>query len=304
MIGNPEKNQAALEIKSQLLGQRITQEILAAFGLPRDSRFLPLIEKIFHRPIKRFAYLAAIFDEEAAQSGLNGGAQKVIPYFPLTVKTWGKECIRPSGPVLIVCNHPGAYDSLALTSSIPRKDLKLLASDIPFSRALEKAKRNLIYVDFTPTGGAQAMISSMQSLQNRNAVLIFAHGEVEPDPEFMQGANESIGGWSNSIEILLRKVPQTRVVLAIASGVFIRGFIQHPLTRLRTNPAARQKLAEFLQLIHQLRGPSDQKADVHISFSEFSFSPDKMEGLMRDLKIKAQELLSNHLQTVSRLPRG
>jgi hypothetical protein len=303
-MGNPEKNQAVLEIKSQLLGQRITQEILAAFGLPRNSRFLPLIEKIFHQPINRFAHLAAIFDEEVGQSGLNGGAQKVIPHFPLTIQTWGKECIPASGPVLIVSNHPGAYDSLALTSSIPRKDLKLLASDIPFSRALENAKNNLIYVDFTPSGGTQAIFSTMQSLQKGNAVLIFAHGEVEPDPEFMQGADESIGGWSDSIEILLRKVPQTRVVLAIASGVFIRGFIQHPLTRLRTNPAARQKLAEFLQLIHQLRGPSDQKADVHISFSEFSFSPDKIDSLMQDLRIKAKELLSNHLQAVSCLPRG
>ena len=102
--------------------------------------------------------------------------------------------------------------------------------------------------------------------------MIFAHGEVEPDPEFMPGSMESITNWSPSIEIMLRKVPQTRVVLAITSGVFLANFIHHPLTRIRHKPAARQKLAEFLQVMHQLTVKTSEKAKVHISFSIERFS--------------------------------
>ena len=105
--------------------------------------------------------------------------------------------------------------------------------------------------------------------------MIFAHGEVEPDPEFMPGASESIADWSSSIEIMLRKVPQTRVVIAICSGVFLPQFIHHPLTKIRHDPAARQKLAEFLQVMHQLVAGSSEKANIHISFSELNLSQNK-----------------------------
>lgn len=281
-----------------MLGHRITQEILAAFGLPRNSRILSLFEKIFQNPIRRFSHIAAIFDDEAARSGLNGGAQKALPYFPLEITSWGKESIPSCGPVLILSNHPGAYDSLALVSCIPRADLKLLVSDIPFSRALENARKNFIYVNFTSTGGFQALMTTMQTLRNGNAILTFPRGEVEPDPEFMPGASGTINQWSDSIRILIDKVPQTRVVLAVTSGVFLPGFIHHPLVRLRKDPAARQKLAEFLQLIHQLKGKSNQKAEVHISFSEFKFSPKNQDNLMNELRMKERELLSFHLKSV------
>ena len=236
---------------------------------------------------------------ESKRSGLNGGAQKVLPYFPFKITAWGREWIPSSGPLLVVANHPGAYDSLALISCIPRADLNIMVSDIPFSRALENAKKHFIYVDFTSSGGMQALLSSIQNLREERAVLVFAHGEVEPDPEFMGGASETIDDWSSSIEIMLRKAPQTQVVLAITSGVFIPGFIHHPLTWLRTNPAARQKLAEFLQLMHQLKGNSSQKADVHISFNEFQFSrsSNAKDGIQALIK-QAKELLSTHQQAI------
>jgi len=289
------------EIKVKALKKRITEEIFVSLGFSRNSWLASIGGIIFRKPAERFAQIAARFEEEIPLSGLHGGAQKILADFPLEVTVWGVEHIPKSGPVLIISNHPGAYDSLALVSCIPRKDLKLLVSDIPFTRALSNSNRHLIYVDFTAFGGMQALRDSVNHLSNHGALLLFAHGEVEPDPEFMSGATESFTAWSPSIEIMLRKVPQTRVVIAIASGVFLPQFIHHPLTRIRHNPASRQKLAEFLQVIHQLVAKSSEKANVHISFSESNLTLDTSNFPVMPTLIKnARQLLKEHCLRVSK----
>ena len=291
--------------KVEVLRERITQEILAALGFSRNSWLTSIVGRIFRKPIERFSQIAARFEDEIPLSGLHGGAQKILADFPLDITAWGIKQIPKSGPLLIISNHPGAYDSLALVGCIPRKDLKLLVSDIPFSRALINANRDFIYVDFTASGGMQALRESVNHLHKLGALLIFVHGEVEPDPEFMPGASESIGGWSSSIEIMLRKVPQTRVVIAICSGVFLPQFIHHPLTRIRHNLASRQKLAEFLQVMYQLVAESSEKANVHISFSKLNLSRNEDGVPIMPLLIKnARDLLKEHNLQVSNINKG
>ena len=161
----------------EIFKKRITQEILAALGFSRNSWLTSIVGRIFRKPIERFAQIAARFEDEIPVSGLYGGAQKILGDFPLKVTAWGIEQIPKSGPVLILSNHPGAYDSLALVSCIPRQDLKLLVSDIPFSRALINANRDFIYVDFTASGGMQALRDSVNHLHNfRSFIDLCARG--------------------------------------------------------------------------------------------------------------------------------
>lgn len=283
-----------------MLGVRISQEITSAFGLTRNSRWATVIRRALNKPIQKFSSIAAIFDDEVVRGGLHGGAQRIAPCFPVNITSLGSDRIPASGPAIFLCNHPGAYDSLALVSQIPRNDLMLLVSDVPFLRMLENAAKHFIFVDFTPSGGMHALQRCIQNLQIGRSVLFFPHRDVEPDAEFMDGASEAIDNWSTSIEILLRKVPQSKVFLAITSGVFIPRFIHHPLTWLRRQPPARQKLAEFLQLIHQMAGSVIQKANVHISFAEFlTAGTDPAKDVMRKLHTQARDLLNNHLQAIT-----
>jgi len=66
-----------------------------------------------------------------------------------------------------------------------------------------------------------ALRSAIDHLHSGGSLLIFAHGDVEPDPELrFTGAHESILEWSRSVEAMLRKVPQAWLQVTIASGVF------------------------------------------------------------------------------------
>ena len=65
----------------------------------------------------------------------------------------------------------------------------------------------------------QTVRSTIHHLNNDGAVLLFPSGNVEPDPAVSPGAEQSLSGWSPSIELFLRRVPETISVVAIASGI-------------------------------------------------------------------------------------
>jgi hypothetical protein len=252
-----------------VLRARITDEIFFALGLSRSGVLRRAFGSLFYLPANRFGHVAAHFENETTRAGLSAGALSVMHDFSLSATTSGAENIPLAGPTLILSNHPGAYDSVVITSQIPRKDLTLVVSDVPFSRALTAARPHFVFVSTNITERMNALREMVHHLQNGGALLLFASGEVEPDPAFMPGSAETMATWSRSIEILLRKVPETQLVIEIASGVLLPRFVYNPITRLRKMWYHQQKLGELLQIFQQLLFPkSIGPIDIHISFSK------------------------------------
>ncbi len=251
-----------------ILKQRITDEIFFALGFGRTGFWRRLLGGLFSQPAGRFARIAAKLEDGVTRAGLQTGAISILDDFSLRLHTWGTENIPRQGPLLIVCNHPGAYDSVAVTAAIPRSDLTLVASDVGFTRALTATSAHLIYVSTNPIERMNALRASIQHLKNGGAILLFARGDVEPDPAFMTGASETMEQWSPSIEIMLRKVPQAQLQVAIASGFILPRFARNPLIKIRKEPFHQQKMAELFQIIQQLVFPSSVgDIDVNVSFA-------------------------------------
>lgn len=238
-------------------------------------------------------------DDEARTSGISGGTRRILPDFSLNPTVRGAKNIPVDGPLLIVSNHPGALDSVAIMSCIPRKDLKVLLSDVPFTHAFSFACQYFIYVPPNATGRMIALRASIDHLQSGGALLIFAHDDVEPDPELGPGASESIQDWSRSIEIMLRKVPNTWLQVTIVSGVLMSKFVHNPIVKIRKTAPAQQKLAEFLQISQQMVFPRSVRTNVHISFAKpvkgMDFTKDE---IMPDVIKIARQLLEDHLASL------
>ena len=105
----------------------------------------------------------------------------------------GKERIPEEGPLIVASNHPGAYDSIAIISNLPRQDLKVIVSDVPFLRSLPAVSQRLIFTPSGPYSRMAALRGLLRHVQEGGAALIFPSGLVDPDPAFMPEAGPR--GW-------------------------------------------------------------------------------------------------------------
>jgi len=279
---------------------KITDEICKAFGFSPTGVMRRLLGPLFRLPTSRFGRIAARADDEVESSGLSGGARRILNDLALEVTACGAKNIPMDGPLLLASNHPGAFDSVAILSCIPRRDVKVLISDVPFTRAFAFARRYFIYVPKDASGRMTTLRASIDHLKSGGALLIFAHGDVEPDPEASPGADECIQDWSPSIEMMLRKVPDCRVQVTITSGVLMPKFVSSPIVKIRKTVAKRQKLAEFLQISRQMAFASGDKTSVHISFAEPVKGVDLARGETMSVVVDiARRLLKEHLESLS-----
>jgi hypothetical protein len=246
----------------------INREVLLAMGLPPDGWIGHRLGPVLSRATRRFCEILSVADRLIAEEGMISAARWVLLRLARDFQARGTENIPPDGPLVIAANHPGAADSVTIGCSARRDDLKILASDVPFLTNLSQIGRHLI---FLPRKGIQARMLAMREairhLDGGGALLVFAHGTIDPDPAFMPGAEQEIDGWSRSLSIFLGKVPDTRVVASIVSHVLVPAYMHHPLTWLQRSRVDRQRLAMMIQIIQQMLG---KKLDVvpRVSFGE------------------------------------
>jgi hypothetical protein len=97
-----------------------------------------------------------------------------------------------------------------------------------------------------------AIRAGIRHLQDGGALLIYPTGIVDPDPDISAGLEESIGTWSGSLEIFLRRAPQTCVAPAIVSSVLSRRYFNNPLVKIPKTDWEKRKLAEMIQVSRQM----------------------------------------------------
>jgi hypothetical protein len=240
----------------EVVTQTLIDEVFVAAGLPRDGAARRHLGGIADPPARRLATLMVEFDRRTENDGIREGCRYLLPSFVSRVEYIGAEHVPGTGPVLVCTNHPGAYDGFAMVAGLPRDDVRVLTSDIPFFRALPHVSEHLIQTDTDPYRRLAAVRAAIRHLQGGGLVHTFARGFLEPDPLSAPGAVQdaiaSLEEWSPSLELILRKAPETRVVVAMAGGVVSPRWLRSPLVRYRKAPHERRKLAEFMQIIYQL----------------------------------------------------
>lgn len=248
------------------LTRQISHEFWKMLGLDPKTKLKPLLRPILELPSRRFSQVAATFDQLVADAGFSEALHWVTPQFITNLHVAGQERLPDDGPLLVASNHPGGADALAIASSLPRPDLKIVVSAIPFITALPNAAKHLIYTTLDPFERMRAVRESIRHLKAGGALLIFPSGMVDPDPAHLPGALAALSGWSASIGVIVKAVPQTKIVTTIVSGVLAPSSLRNPLIRIRSNARDRQKLAEALQVIQQMLFPRRLAVATHVDF--------------------------------------
>lgn len=214
---------------------------------------------------RRFALVAHEFDCRVGAQGLAQGSSWLLHRMAAGAQVSGSEHVPATGPVVVLANHPGMTDTVALLASLAsRPDLRVIALDRPFLRALPNVARHLIVVPDHEPGRMGALRAGVRHLLQGGALLTFPAGEIEPDPATFgrHRAAQSVLRWSDSFVVFARLAPQTRIVPAIVSDVISAAAQRHVLTALRRTAHDKQRLAAALQVAL----PRYQKLVARVAF--------------------------------------
>lgn len=243
------------------------EDMLVSLGWQQSGAARRLVRFLFRQPAEKFSRDVLDFDRGVLECGLPDGSRRILEKMVQGVRIDGAENIPDHGPTLILSNHPGMTDTVALFSAIPRQDLRVLAARRPFLELLQGTRQQLIFIPEGIEGRLEALRGAVGHLRDGGTLLTFPAGKIEPDPAAIPGAVEALQNWNPSTGLFARLAPQTAIVPVIVSGVLARQSLRHPLTFLRRSQVDRERLGASLQLIYHELWPKLWPVEVRVRFA-------------------------------------
>ncbi|WP_437630735.1 1-acyl-sn-glycerol-3-phosphate acyltransferase [Sorangium sp. So ce854] len=203
-------------------------EMVAALGLGGAPAWVRRAGRAaFAVPSLPLGRALARFDRRTGEAGLHVAAREALAGLGAR---WTADAAPPPprGALLVVSNHPGAYDALALMAAIGRGDLMIVAAERRFLRALPEVSRRLLFVPIDGGGGGRELAArtagvrrALRHLRGGGALLHFPAGRIEADPAFAGAGEALLGAWHPSAGALLRAAAAAggRAAVAVVSGV-------------------------------------------------------------------------------------
>jgi hypothetical protein len=283
----------------------LIHEVLDHVTLPRWRWLYRALSAPLWRPLHRFSELVLGFEERAAAHGFRTANEWFLPWLAESLTIDGQANVPADGPVLIASNHPGTVDALAIAAAVPRDDLRILSSRIPFLTRLPATSEHLLFTSPDRNDRRAAMWAAIRHLDAGGAVLMFPRGGLDPDPDCMPGAEVGLTDCFDTVETILRRASDAALVLAIVGGVLLPEFVRHPLTRVRRRPRDRQRIAEYVQVIRQMRSRGELRVQPRVSFAPATTITElngasRPAGTTAHITRRARLLLSAHLEREGR----
>jgi hypothetical protein len=230
---------------ARALAKLSTDEIAAAVGGKGAPAVVRALVALAARlPSRRLGAALARFDASIAERGLAQAARSALASFGVRLEVEGG---APAGAALLVTNHPGAYDALAMMASTGRDDVALVAADRAFLRAMPGLCEHLVFVADAgppvarahdrrasdasgvhtgpPDPGLLARMLGLRRalawLASGRALVQYGAGAIEPDARFARPGEDVLGAWADGTSVLASRAAElgARIVPVFISGV-------------------------------------------------------------------------------------
>ncbi len=233
-----------LELLTRILAREGAEALGWEHGRPGGAVARALLRPAARRVAREFVAT----DEAFASRALPDAARWTLDHFSATVEVAGLDRVPRSGPILLVANHPGLTDAVAVVAALDRADVRIVAADYPFLRALRGLEPRLIFLGASVGAQLGWIRAVSRDLRQGGVVLLFPAGRLESDPAVL-GTDGALLPWSASVDVIRRLAPDAQIVPAAVTGVLSARAFGHPLTRIRRKPRDRQRVATLLQMI-------------------------------------------------------
>jgi hypothetical protein len=227
-------DEAAVARELEALSVEEMVDAAGARGAPWVAR--RLVSMLARLPSARLGRSLARFDADLASAGVADAATALLGRFGATVEVEG--AVPSSGGVLVVTNHPGAYDSIAMLAALRRDDVALVAAERTFLAAMPRFCEHLVFVADPRAregvmGRTRGVRRALTWLGAGRVLVQYGAGAIEPDARFAPAGVELLGAWSNGTGMLAAHAVKrgAAVVPALVSGVHSRRAMSVPGVR-------------------------------------------------------------------------
>ncbi|KAF0106014.1 MAG: phospholipid/glycerol acyltransferase [Chloroflexi bacterium] len=293
-----------MESQKTELSKLMNNEIVVAAGLRNNKFNHTLFWFLFHRITNRLAAIGGQFDHLVGEKGLPDASAWALTKFCNPTQVRGSENIPQQGPLLVISNHPGAYDGLILFSYLKRQDIRWISSDIPAFHLLKNTRKHILFSSRTDCSDHfLVMRNAIRHLRGGGTLVYLASGGRDPDPAVYSGADLAMDNWLDTFEAFYKYVPGLRILPAVVSNVISPIWAYHPITWLRREEGWKHILSEFGQVINQLAHPGRLMISPAVSFGK-SFSEAEIRQEIGDKNPRAaviargKSLLKDHCNNV------
>ena len=234
----------------------------------------------FGHSVARISDLSLELDEKLKGGDPSPGVRWLLSHFVADFSAHGAHHIPSQGPLLIIANHPASYDALLISAFVHRPDYKIIIGKIPIYDYLPNVSRHAIFAPpkTDANGRMTTLRRSLRHLRDGGALLIFPRGDIEPDPALEVQPALVMDGWSRSLEIFLRQVPNLQVVIAMVSGVIAPQAFRHPFTWFKREQADRANGTKSIRTKNQQRNKNETKTFL-ICFQNLTFLSPYRRGI-------------------------
>ena len=113
------------------LQESLLEEVYKLFGATQEALSGKALRAIFNRSTSRLATLSAEFELRVKREGFPDASRWMVEHFVQRIQIQREAEIPKQGPLLIASNHPGMVDGFVVASALPRRDLKIVISNLP-----------------------------------------------------------------------------------------------------------------------------------------------------------------------------
>ncbi|MEP6693259.1 MAG: hypothetical protein ABJB39_01290, partial [Chloroflexota bacterium] len=132
--------------QTQLLTEILAREGAESLGWERGRAGGWVVRWLLRPAAERVAREFVACDEVFASRPLPDAARWALDRFSAGAEVAGLDSVPRSGAILLVANHPGLTDAVALIAALDRPDVRIVAADYPFLHAMRGLGPRLIFL--------------------------------------------------------------------------------------------------------------------------------------------------------------